>query len=33
MNQADYDKFIDDTLDVANVMNKNKNLLQYTDDA
>ena len=33
MNQADYDKFIDDTLDVANVMNKNKNLIQYTDDA
>ena len=32
VNQADYDKFVDDTLDVANLMNKNKDLLEYTDD-
>ena len=33
MSQADYDKFIDDTLDVVDLMNKNKDILQYTDDA
>lgn len=33
MNQADYNKFIDDTLDVTHFMNKNKKLLEYTDDA
>ena len=33
MNQADYDKFIDDTMDVVNLMDKNKWILQYTDDA
>ena len=33
MSQLDYDKYIDDTLDVANFMDKNKWLLQYTDDA
>ena len=31
--QAEYNKFIDDTLDVANLMSKNKEVLQYTDDA
>ena len=33
MNQADYNKFIDDTLDVVDLMDKNKWILQYTDDA
>ena len=33
MNQADYNKFIDDTLDVVDYMDKNRSLLQYTDDA
>jgi ABC-type Fe3+-citrate transport system substrate-binding protein len=33
MSQSDYNKFIDDTLDVANFMDKNKELLKYTDDA
>lgn len=33
MSQADYNKYIDDTLDVANFMDKNKWLVQYTDDA
>ena len=32
-NQTAYDKFIDDTLDVAHMMSKNKDVLQYTDDA
>lgn len=32
-NQTAYDKFIDDTLDVAHMMSKNKDILQYTDDA
>lgn len=32
-NVADYNKFIDDTLDVTDYMSKNKDLLQYTDDA
>ncbi len=32
-NQADYNKFIDDTLDVVDLMDKNKWILQYTDDA
>ena len=32
-NQADYNKFIDDTLDVVDYMDKNKQILQYTDDA
>lgn len=31
--QAAYDKFIDDTLDVTDYMSKNKQILQYTDDA
>ena len=31
--QADYNKFIDDTLDVVHKMNRNKEILQYTDDA
>lgn len=31
--QADYNQFIDDTLDVTNFMNKNKGLIEYTDDA
>ena len=31
--QAEYNKFIDDTLDVTNLMSKNKDVLQYTDDA
>jgi len=31
--QADYNKFIDDTMDVWNFMSKNKGLLQYTDEA
>ena len=33
MNQADYNKFIDDTLDIVDLMDKNKWILQYTDDA
>lgn len=33
MSQADYNKFIDDTLDVVDLMDKNKGILQYTDDA
>lgn len=33
MNQADYNKFIDDTLDVVDYMDKNRSILQYTDDA
>lgn len=33
MSQADYNKFIDDTLDVVDLMDKNKWILQYTDDA
>lgn len=33
MSQSDYNKYIDDTLDVTNFMDKNKWLLQYTDDA
>ena len=33
MSQADYNKYIDDTLDVVDYMDKNKNLLKYTDDA
>ena len=32
-NQADYNKFIDDTLDVVDYMDKNRWILQYTDDA
>ena len=32
-NQAAYDKFIDDTLDITDFMSKNKDVLQYTDDA
>ena len=32
-NQAAYNKFIDDTLDVTDFMSKNKEILQYTDDA
>lgn len=31
--QAAYDQFIDDTLDVTDWMSKNKELLEYTDDA
>lgn len=31
--QTDYNKFIDDTMDVWNFMSKNKGLLQYTDEA
>lgn len=31
--QAAYNKFIDDTLDVTDYMSKNKQVLQYTDDA
>ena len=33
MSQADYNKFIDDTLDIVDLMDKNKWILQYTDDA
>lgn len=33
MSQADYNRYIDDTIDVANFMDKNKWLVQYTDDA
>lgn len=32
-NQADFDKFIDDTMDSIDTMIKNKEALQYTDDA
>ena len=32
-NQTAYNKFIDDTLDVAHAMSKNKGVLQYSDDA
>ena len=32
-NQTAYNKFIDDTLDVAHAMSKNKEILQYSDDA
>lgn len=31
--QVAYDKFIDDTIDVTDWMSKNKDVLQYTDDA
>lgn len=33
MSQSDYNKYIDDTLDVVDFMDKNKSVLQYTDDA
>ena len=33
MSQADYNRYIDDTIDVANFMDKNKLLVKYTDDA
>ena len=33
VNQADYDKFIDDTIDSVSDMVNHKELLQYTDDA
>lgn len=32
-NQTAYNKFIDDTLDVAHSMSRNKDILQYSDDA
>jgi hypothetical protein len=32
-NQAAYDKFMDDTIDVVDWMSKNKDVLEYTDDA
>ena len=31
--QQAYDKFVDDTLDITDWMSKNKDVLQYTDDA
>ena len=33
MSQADYNKYIDDTLDVTDYMDKHRDLLKYTDDA
>jgi hypothetical protein len=33
LNQTQYDKFIDDTLDSISDMVNNKQYLQYTDDA
>jgi len=31
--QQAYEKFVDDTLDITDWMSKNKNVIQYTDDA